>query len=210
MKNYMNLTGSLATVSVSNDGSKGSLQLNTIKFDDSMSTWSGKYFTDFPVTVKAAAKEGYSFDHWEVTGATVSNTTSDEITVPVSEGVTIKAVYKNGGSVPAQTSTTTTTTTTTTTKITTTTTTSAVPTQFSDVNVTLLGDANCDNQVDLSDVVMIMQSLANPDKYGVTGSDSHHITKQGYANADVDKKSAGVTANDALKIQEFLLGKSSL
>ena len=210
MKNYMNLTGSLATVSVSNDGSKGSLQLNTIKFDDSMSTWSGKYFTDFPVTVKAAAKEGYSFDHWEVTGATVSNTTSDEITVPVSEGVTIKAVYKNGGSVPAQTSTTTTTTTTTTTKITTTTTTSAVPTQFTDVNVTLLGDANCDNQVDLSDVVMIMQSLANPDKYGVTGSDSHHITKQGYANADVDQNSAGVTANDALKIQEFLLGKSSL
>ena len=57
---------------------------------------------------------------------------------------------------------------------------------------------------------MIMQSLANPDKYGVTGSDSHHITKQGYANADVDQNSAGVTANDALKIQEFLLGKSSL
>ena len=96
MKNYMSLTGSLANVTVNNDGSKGSLQLNTIKFDDSMSTWSGKYFTDYPVTVKAMAKEGYEFDHWEVSGANVSNTYSDEITVPVSEGVSIRAVYKTG------------------------------------------------------------------------------------------------------------------
>lgn len=139
MKTYMNLTGSLATVNVSNDSSKGSLQLNTIKFDDSMSTWSGKYFTDFPVTATASPKDGYAFDHWEVTGATVSDTYSDTITVPVSEGVTIKPVYKVGSSEPKVT-TTTTKTTTTTTKITTTTTTSAQPTQF--VNVTLSGDAS--------------------------------------------------------------------
>ncbi|WP_051411571.1 CotH kinase family protein [Ruminococcus flavefaciens] len=207
MKTYMNLTGSLATVNVSNDSSKGSLQLNTIKFDDSMSTWSGKYFTDFPVTATASPKDGYAFDHWEVTGATVSDTTSDTITVPVSEGVTIKPVYKVGSSEPKVT-TTTTKTTTTTTKITTTTTTSAQPTQF--VNVTLSGDANCDGQVDLSDAVMIMQALANPNKYGVNGNDKNHITEQGAANADVDKKSAGLTANDALKIQEYLLGKGSL
>ncbi|WP_296694287.1 CotH kinase family protein [Ruminococcus sp.] len=208
MKNYMNLTGSLATVNVSNDSSKGSLQLNTIKFDDSMSTWSGKYFTDFPVTAKATPKEGYSFDHWEVTGATVSDTSSDTITVPVSEGVTIKAVYKTGSSEPRPVVTTTTTTTTAP-KVTTTTTTSYVkPTEFT--NVTLLGDANCDGQVDLSDAVMIMQALANPNKYGVKGSDAKHMTDQGAANADVDKSSAGITANDALKIQEFLLGKGSL
>ncbi|SEH84725.1 Lamin Tail Domain [Ruminococcus flavefaciens] len=207
MKTYMNLTGSLATVNVSNDSSKGSLQLNTIKFDDSMSTWSGKYFTDFPVTATASPKDGYAFDHWEVTGATVSDTTSDTITVPVSEGITIKPVYKVGSSEPKVT-TTTTKTTTTTTQITTTTTTSAQPTQF--VNVTLSGDANCDGQVDLSDAVMIMQALANPNKYGVNGNDQNHITEQGAANADVDKKSAGLTANDALKIQEYLLGKGSL
>ena len=207
MKTYMNLTGSLATVNVSNDSSKGSLQLNTIKFDDSMSTWSGKYFTDFPVTAKASPKDGYAFDHWEVTGATVSDTTSDTITVPVTEGVTIKPVYKVGSSEPKVT-TTTTKTTTTTTRITTTTTTSAQPTQF--VNVTMLGDANCDTQVDLSDAVMIMQALANPNKYGVNGTDKNHMTDQGAANADVDKTSAGLTANDALKIQEYLLGKVTL
>ena len=59
----------------------------------------------------------------------------------------------------------------------------------------------------MSDVVLIMQSLANPNKYGLKGSEAKHLTEQGSANADVDTSSAGVTANDALKIQEFLLGK---
>ena len=199
MKNYMSLTGSLATVNVSNDGSKGTLQLNTIKFDDSMSTWSGKYYTDYPVTAKAMAKEGYSFDHWEVTGATVSDTTSDEITVPVSEGVTIKAVYKAGGAPPA----TTTKATTTTTKPVTTTTTTV---QQGGLKVTKYGDANCDTTVDLSDAVLIMQNFANPNKYGLKGSDAHHITEQGYANADCAGHNDGVTTGDALAIQKYMLG----
>ena len=36
----------------------------------------------------------------------------------------------------------------------------------------LYGDANCDGIVDMSDAVLIMQSLANPNKYGVNGTDS--------------------------------------
>ena len=43
--------------------------------------------------------------------------------------------------------------------------------------------------------------------FGVNGTDEHHITVQGKVNADVDKTSEGVTANDALRIQEYLLGK---
>ena len=201
MKNFMGLTGSLASVSVSNDGSKGSVKFNTIKLDDSLSTWSGKYFTDYPVTVKATAKEGYSFDHWEVTGANVSNTSSDEITVPVSEGVSIKAVYKNGGSTPAATTTVTKPVTTTTIKTTTTTT-----VKPNDPKANKYGDANNDGQVDLSDVVIIMQSLANPNKYGINGSDVHHITETGYANSDVSGSNDGVTTGDAQAIQRYLLG----
>ena len=49
---------------------------------------------------------------------------------------------------------------------------------------TLVGDANFDGQVDLSDAVIIMQALANPDKYGLGGSDEHAITQQGWINAD--------------------------
>lgn len=67
------------------------------------------------------------------------------------------------------------------------------------------GDANCDGGVDMSDVVLIMQSLANPNKYGLEGSDSKHITAEGQANADVDESVKGVTGGDALKIQKWLL-----
>ena len=194
MKSYMGLTGSLASVSISNDGSKGSVKFNTIALDDSLSTWSGKYYTDYPVTVKATAKEGYTFDHWDVTGANVSNTTSDEITVPVSEGVSIKAVYKEGGTPPA-------TTTTEAPKQTTTTTSTTVK-----VNVNInYGDANCNGEVELSDAVLIMQSIANPTSYGVNGTTPSHITEQGKLNSDVTGHNDGVTNNDALTIQKYCL-----
>lgn len=75
-----------------------------------------------------------------------------------------------------------------------------------EVTVTKAGDANCDNAVDMSDVVLIMQSLANPNKYGIGGTDQNALTDQGSANADVDPSVKGVTTNDALKIQQFLLG----
>ena len=69
------------------------------------------------------------------------------------------------------------------------------------------GDANCDNTVDMSDVVLIMQALANPNKYGLEGTEKTHITEIGWNWADVDLSSKGVTANDALRIQEYLLHK---
>ena len=62
-----------------------------------------------------------------------------------------------------------------------------------------------DGTVDLSDAVLIMQSLANPDKYGLKGTDENHITEQGTANADVEGGD-GMTVNDALVIQKYLLG----
>ena len=68
----------------------------------------------------------------------------------------------------------------------------------------LAGDANCDGGVDLSDVVIIMQALAKPDKYGEKGSDKTHITTQGLENADVVGND-GMTTNDAQTIQKFLL-----
>jgi hypothetical protein len=50
-----------------------------------------------------------------------------------------------------------------------------------------------------------MQALANPGKYGTNGTDKSHITEQGAANADVEGEN-GLTANDALAIQKYLLG----
>jgi len=67
------------------------------------------------------------------------------------------------------------------------------------------GDTNCDGKVELADAILIMQSLANPDKYGLNGSAEKHLTEQGKANGDVDKDTQGLTSNDALKIQKYLL-----
>ena len=88
------------------------------------------------------------------------------------------------------------------------------PSKFSDIkNVALIssepdifkGDTNCDCQVDMSDAVLIMQALANPDKYGENGNDPyHHLTALGRLNGDNDGD--GLTVGDALAIQKKLLG----
>lgn len=67
------------------------------------------------------------------------------------------------------------------------------------------GDANCDRLINLADVVMIMQSIANADKYGIDGIDPSHITRQGTLNADVIGFD-GMTNLDALTIQKYKLG----
>ena len=64
------------------------------------------------------------------------------------------------------------------------------------------GDANCDGSVNLADAVLIMQNIANPNKY--------KITAQGKLNGDVDETGDGLTTNDAYKIQQFVLGMSQL
>ena len=74
-----------------------------------------------------------------------------------------------------------------------------------DVNVADWGDANCDGTVNLSDAILVMQAIGNPDVYGVSGSDKSHITAQGSANADVNLAGNGLTNADALAIQKYLL-----
>lgn len=67
----------------------------------------------------------------------------------------------------------------------------------------LAGDANCDSEVSMADAVLIMQSLSNPDKYGL--GKLNGLTLQGRLNADVVGND-GVTNKDALVIQQYMLG----
>ncbi len=67
------------------------------------------------------------------------------------------------------------------------------------------GDANCDGTVNLSDAILVLQVIGNPDAYGVGGSDKSTITKQGMLNADCYNTGDGITNNDALSIQKYLL-----
>ena len=57
----------------------------------------------------------------------------------------------------------------------------------------LYGDANCDGNVDMSDAVLIMQSLANPAKYGINGTNENHITQKGIDLADVSENDAPIS-----------------
>lgn len=91
-----------------------------------------------------------------------------------------------------------------TTKVTTAKVTTTVTTTSAPAAAALKGDANLDGTVDLSDAVLIMQSLCNPSKYGLEGSAEGHLTKTGSDNADVIGKD-GVTSMDALEIQKYTL-----
>jgi len=66
------------------------------------------------------------------------------------------------------------------------------------------GDANADGEVNMADAVLVMQSISNPDKYGI--GKELGISKEGEKAADVDEPGNGLTNKDAMKIQRYLLG----
>ena len=68
----------------------------------------------------------------------------------------------------------------------------------------VMGDANCDYEVNMADAVIIMQALANPNKYGLNGTADRHLTEQGKLNGDMNGD--GLTVGDAQTIQKILLG----
>ena len=59
----------------------------------------------------------------------------------------------------------------------------------------LYGDANTDKKVTVSDAVAILQFIANGDKY--------KLSEEGKENADCFNPGDGVTAKDALAIQQY-------
>ena len=78
------------------------------------------------------------------------------------------------------------------------------PTSEEELKATLIGDANCDGEVNMADAVLIMQYLANGDVYGLGKKDG--ITKLGLVNGDCYMPGTGITNNDAVTIQEYKLG----
>lgn len=66
-----------------------------------------------------------------------------------------------------------------------------------DIDSSRSGDVNGDGEVDMADAVLIMQYLANPDKY--------QLTDAAMFNADVEGDCDGLNSNDASAIQRRLL-----
>jgi len=62
---------------------------NNLKIQDD--EWSGDYFEDVPITLKAIAESGYEFSHW----SGVVNSTDSEIEINISENSEIEAHFIN-------------------------------------------------------------------------------------------------------------------
>ncbi len=91
LKDTLALKGEAVDLTVSvNDANKGNVQIGTITPDFSKNDFNGTYFTDFPVTLTAAPKDGYVFKGW--TGD-VENTESTIDIIP-GEVKNVQAVFE--------------------------------------------------------------------------------------------------------------------
>jgi hypothetical protein len=116
-------------------------------------------------------------------------------TIPTS---TTTQTYIAGGMMPSDEKTTTTITTTTTPTIGTqmpTTVTTTIPPLMGVMPYIIAGDANNDSAVSIADAAAILQYIANPDKYGLSG--------KGMMQADVVGNGNGITVDDAIAIQKL-------
>lgn len=94
MRNYFSLNGNLAQITIQNDSLCGNITLNTINPTMENGEWSGKYYTDYPVTLTAEPKGVHKFSRWETSDGKTFTDSSIEITL--SSDITIKAVYDDG------------------------------------------------------------------------------------------------------------------
>lgn len=88
------LTGTLEEITLKiNDSNAGKISINSITPDISgKDGWTGKYYTDYPVTVTAKANEGYKFTGWR-DGNNIVSSESVEFIIPVG-GCTYEAVFE--------------------------------------------------------------------------------------------------------------------
>ncbi|MBP5580780.1 MAG: glycoside hydrolase, partial [Ruminococcus sp.] len=182
----------------------GSKVSATVKFDGILTKTTGEGADKVSEDLEATIADGkIELQKWWDASEKSEASAEDKIEVKYSS---IQVVYEYAqGEAPAVSTTTTTKATTTTTASNSTTTTTAATTTSVNSEGILYGDANNDGGVDLADAVIIMQELANPNKFGVNGTDEHHITEKGLKNADCCNVGDGVTNNDALAIQRYLL-----
>lgn len=92
LRSFSSLKGNLVDVTVKNNDAMGSVKINTITPDFPDGSWSGKYYTDYPVILSAEAKPGYRLMYWETsTGDKITGTTAE---IEISADTTVTAVYE--------------------------------------------------------------------------------------------------------------------
>lgn len=84
----LGLSGGLETVTIHTDASEGQVMVNTASVDGD---WSGQYFTDYPISLKAIPEKGYRFAGWR--GDVTSLEEELEVSIPAG-GLKIQAVFE--------------------------------------------------------------------------------------------------------------------
>ncbi|MBQ9902525.1 MAG: CotH kinase family protein [Clostridia bacterium] len=84
--NLKNNTGELTIQSELPEA--GSVRVNTSVIDLSQGSWTGRYFTEYSVSVTAIPNPGYTFKGWS------NGKTDATIEIPINGGVTINAVFE--------------------------------------------------------------------------------------------------------------------
>lgn len=96
MAEEFELQGTCEEVTLSvNDMQAGTVTINTIKPELVEGKWCGEYFTDYPVTVTAVARKGYSFVGWECDSLAEENKDESTITLNIpTGGVNLRAIFQ--------------------------------------------------------------------------------------------------------------------
>ena len=101
MAEELGLVGTRETVTLKvNDEDAGSVLLNTIAPQLTDGSWSGTYFTDYPVTATAVAEKGYRFVGWQCSSPLSPEEAKQEtVTLQIpTGGVTLTAMFEKEGS----------------------------------------------------------------------------------------------------------------
>ena len=76
----------LLTIRVT-DTDEGYVEVNSLTINDS--NWSGDYFQDVPIRVKAVAKEGYTFQHWELDNTSIT----EELRIDLNRATSLRPIF---------------------------------------------------------------------------------------------------------------------
>lgn len=88
MKEYLHLNGSLQTITLQTNGG-GKVQVSSVIADTSSGRWTGKYFSDSPVTITAIPDEGQEFTGWSGDASGSDKT----ITITLNQALNITASF---------------------------------------------------------------------------------------------------------------------
>ena len=97
LADHFGLEGTLADVTLTSvPADQGSVVLNTITPDLDNADWTGQYYTDYPITLKAEPAEDSEFVRWEITGGEIANGAieNSEIQVKLDGDTRITAVFE--------------------------------------------------------------------------------------------------------------------